>query len=758
VSNDTIVRIEPPRGAPVSFLPSHRAAPTLLASNILRGCNVHHASTVIRQEIDLGGLAGVHSNQAGTDFAARFLERFFEMRRLVPDSSMPPSFIERLRLPAGVPLGEVLLEAIIAVETAMAFHRHDFYPIGFSTVAESGSPRTALLVWECKVPGISRAAARIGFAGCLELLPEELYPHQREGAEEFATALAKLEDRARRGERSTTAAVLALAARRRDLPCETLSGPYLRLGQGASQHMIYASATEDTSLPASQLARNKYRTNRLLAEQHLPIARQIKVATAADALAAAERLSYPVVIKPLKQKQAIGVTVGVAGPAQVAAAFARAEQASQRAGQRVIVEQFLRGQAHRLLVVGGRYIAALMTMPATITGDGVRSIAELIEGLNRDSMRDGVRLFKVPVNDHLVHDLERRGYRFGDVLPKGQTIELHSAANVAIGGLHRDVTDSVHPDNREMAIRATRAIGLNVAGVDFVTEDISRSYKDVGGGIIEVNARPGLCMHTFPRFGEPRPVAAAVLELVFPSGTTGRIPIAVIAGRRRTVRVTRDLDAMLRASGRTVALATRRGYFVDGKSAHLDRAQPHKAIASLLRDERLQMLISCQSVRRTVNHGLGLDSCGVAAITDRHIDPSYEDLFRQGLDVIARAARGNLVLSAENKLALEALSAFEPKRLILVASNADDPAIAAHRAAGGAFVTNVPGKQKNRPRVVLQREHEVLVSVPIASARSKPGAPHAARRRMQARMFVVALAFAMGLSSTDIKAALRSRK
>lgn len=758
MTTDETIQRDAARGVPVAFLPTHTVVPRLLASTILRGCNLYHGCTVIRQEVDLGELAGMHSNRAGPDFAKRFLERFFEMRRLVPDSVMPLGFVERLRSPEGAPLAEILLEAIVAVDTAMSFYKHDLCPIDFSAVVATGSPRRVLLVWECKAPWISRGAADIGFAGWAELLPDEYQPHQRQSSGNFATAFAGLKTRADRGERSTTTAVIALAARRRDIPCTTLAGPYLRLGHGASQRLIYASATEDTSLAASQLARNKYRTNRRLAEQQLPVARQIKVATAVEALTAAGRLGYPVVIKPLKQKQATGVTVGIAGPGEIPIAFARAEQARQHANQRIIVEEFLRGQAHRLLVVGGRFIAALMTVPSTVTGDGEQTIAELVEELNRDPVRDGVRLFKIPVDDNLVLDLERRGYRLHDVLEKDKTIAVHSAANVAIGGVHRDVTDSVHPDNQAMAIRATKAIGLNVAGIDFVTEDIGRSYKDIGGGIIEVNARPGLCMHTFPRYGRSRPVAAAVLELVFPAGTNGRIPVAVVAGRRRTARVARDLDAILSACGRSIAVATRRGSFVNGQSAGLDRAAPHESMSNLLRDERVQVLVSCLSLRRIVNHGLGLDSCDVAAIMDRRIDSSYEDVFRRGLDVIARASPGTVVVSADNKLARAALNALDATRVILVASDPEHPAIAAHAAAGGAVVTKISGKHRKRDRMVLQRNDEVLVSVPVARADPKSSARHVAKRRMQARMFAVALAFGMGLTAVDIKAGLRVRR
>lgn len=755
MNNDSITANEEHSPARILFLPPRGPAPIkLLSSAILRGCNVHHGSTVIRQQVELGGLAGMNSDQAGPDFAPRFLERFFEMRRMVPDSTMPEDFVERLRSPGGAPFAQVLLEAILAVDTAMAFSRHNFDPLGFSAIVPTRSPSRVRLVWECKAPHISRRAAKVGLAGCIELLPEELQP--RGGSESFAAAFAALEERARRGELTTTTAVLALAAKKRGLPCETMRGPYLRLGQGASQRLMYASMTDNTSLAASQLARNKHRTNVLLAQLHLPVARQIKVFTTEEALAAAETLGYPVVIKPLKEKQATGVTVGIASAEAVATAFAHAKHANQRTDQHVIVEDFVRGHAHRLLVVGRRFVAALRTIPPTVTGDGLRTIAELVDELNRDPMRDGVRLFKVPLDDNLERDLALTGYRLSDVLGKEETVAVRSAANVAIGGLHTDVTDSVHRDNQEMAIRASEAIGLDVAGIDFVTEDVGCSYKDVGGAIIEVNARPGLCMHTWPRFGKSRPVAAAVLDLVFPAGAGGRIPTAVIAGSRGTERLARELDAILRASGRNVGLATPSKSFVNGQMADPAAAHERNPMLGLLRDKRVQTLVSCMSPRQIVKRGLGLDVCDVSAITDPEAGRSAGSVLLQAAHVLTKATQGMLVISARSKLAHEALSTIEAKRLILVGSKSRDADIKAHAAAGGAILVKVRKPQQDHDRIVLRREGKVLVSIKVA--RQGAGSRRSARRRMERRMFAVALAFAMGLSGNDLKAALRSKR
>lgn len=686
----------------------------------------------------------MYSGKAGSDFARRFLDRFFDLRRMVPESGMTQSFLERLNSPTGALFEEVLFEAILAVETSMAFTMHNLDAIGFAEIVQGISPQSVFLVWECNVPKISRGAAGVGLAGFVELLPEELHPRREDGSEDFKTAFAALERRVRRRQRSTTTAVLALAAKRRGLPCEALRGPYLRLGHGVSQRMTYASVTGHTSLAASQLSRNKHRTNRCLAELRLPVARQIRVATAEEALTAANTLGYPVVIKPQKEKQATGVSVGIKNPNEIPAAFDRA----QRTGNGVIVESYVQGQVYRLLVIGGRFIAALKTIPPTVTGDGNRTIAELVEELNNDPLRNGVRLFKVKIDDELRRDLDLSGYGLGDVLEKDKTIALRSAANVAIGGVHTDITDSVHPDNQEMAVRATEGIGLDVAGVDFVTEDISHSYKEVGGSIIEVNARPGLCMHTWPRYGKSRPVGEAMLALSFPPGVTGRIPTVVVAGDRGTVRIAREIDAILRASGKTVGLVTRKSSFVSGQAAEIEGSQQRNAVRILLRDPRIETLVSAVSLCQTVKRGLVLDTCDVAAIVNRAADRDAEGLYQHGLEVVVKATRGILAVSAGNKSALEVMSTLDPKRLVLLSSSSQDPAIVGHVAAGGAVVFKV--RKQDQDWIVLYRKDKFIASIPVATTRT---GGRTSARSVKARMFAVALAFGIGLSGSDIEAA-----
>jgi cyanophycin synthetase len=715
----------------------------LLKSAILRGCNVHYRSTVIRQEVDLGGLEGVYSRKAGHDFAGRFLHRFFDLRRMVPGSGMTESFLKRLNSPRGVLFEEVLFEAILAVETSMAYTMRDFDTIKFAKIVRGSGSHGIFLVWECKVPKISRDATKVGLMGLSELLPEELHPRPQDGSGDFRSVFAGLQRSARRRQRSTTTAVLALAAKRRGLPCESLGGPYLRLGHGVSQHVLYASVTEHTSLAASQLSRNKRKANRRLAELCLPVPRQTKVATAKDALLAAETIGYPVVIKPLKDKQAFGVSVGIKNSTEVTPAFERA----RKAGSGVIVESFVQGQVYRLLVVGGHFVAALKTVPPTVTGDGKRTILELVEALNSDPLRDDVRLEKVKVDDELTCDLALSGCGLDDVLEEGKTIAVRLAANVGIGGVHTDVTDSVHPDNQEMAIRATEGIGLDIAGVDFITEDISRSYKEAGGSLIEINARPALSMHTWPGYGKSRNVGDAILALTLPPGGTGRIPTVLVAGERGTVRVAWELDAILRTSGKAVGLAARNSAFVNGQVVQLEKTQRRNAVRILLRDPRIETLVSAVSLRQTIKRGLALDTGDVAAIMNHAVNRDAHT-FQQALQVVVKATRGILVVSARNKLALEVMSTLEPKRLVLLSSSFHDPIIVGHVAAGGAVVLKV--RRKDRDWIVLYRKDKVIASISVATTHAEETT---SARRVEARMFAVGLAFGLGLSGNEIETA-----
>lgn len=720
-------------------------APTLrwLGSSILRGCNIHHDRTVLRINVDLGVLHGRSSASAGPDFADRFIARFSNAAQTPPTAADNRSFHAALRTARGVPFEEVLLQAILAVERRLAFARNDYVPLGMASVEPIDAhwlPSQARLVWETAHPAQSRAAARLALVGLLALLPAPLRTDLDGTPLDFDAELAALLQRARRRRTPSSTSVIALAAHARGIPCESLGGPYLQLGHGAAQHMLYSSVPAEMPLAATLLSRNKRKSTQRLAQLGLPVTRQVVVASAEQALAAAAKLGYPVVVKPLNGKQGRGVSVSLTRDDEVGAAFERASHA----GSRVLVEDFVPGTTCRLLVIGGRFVAAVEITVPTVIGDGTHRIDELIQAMNRDPMRNGVRLCEVVVDADLLACLARSGLTLGDVPEAGREIALRTAANTSLGGVGTDVTDRVHVSHRELAERAAQAIGLSVAGIDVVSPDIGRPCAQVGTRIIEVNARPGLDLHVFPRHGRAHDVGGAMVEQMFPPGTTGRLPTALVLGRRGTRAVARELDAQLRERGRTTGLVTRKAAFVGGQA--LAPGLPmHEAVATMQRDPRMQALVVVTTPRHAVARGLALESADVVALLagDGQDDALDEP---QAVALALRVARRAIVVEADNQAALRMLQkmietgALERMRLILVGTRLRDPVVDAHVAAGGTAVLG--WSDAYGERIVVSR-HGGTVPVQRSAATAGPVRP--GQRATRARVQAAALAWALDL-------------
>lgn len=719
-----------------------------LSSSLLWGCNLYHETTVIRQEVNLGAVAGLHSGQAGPDFAARFVERFGGLETPNSGNGLKAGFLDRLNSTEGAPFSEVVLQAILAVEDSLAYSMRWFGGIAFSEVVPGSSPEQAILVWSCRNPEVSRRVTDVCLIGIAELFPGALRRHSGTAKESFKTAYRSLRKFSSRWKRDYNTSVVVQAAEERGIPWEPIGGRYLRLGQGKFQHRINYSATENTSFLAQRFSRDKQITHRLLADVGVPVPKQVKVSNAGEALRAAKRIGYPVVIKPVNGNKGRGVCVGLKGPDEIASAF---EHAS-RFGSGVIVESSVEGQDFRLLVVDGQMIAAMKRVPPFVIGDGSRTIGALVEELNRDPRRDGRMLKQVILDEALNRLLGGMSYDLNTVLGQGEKVVLRETSNISTGGITVDVTDEVHPENSMMAIRAAAAIGLDVTGVDLVTTDISQSYKKVGGAILEVNVRPGIDMHIWPIEGKGRDTPGAVIETMLLPDTQGRVPVALVIGRRgRGGRVADVLDGILRSVGLTVGLVSRKAAFVDGEPAGPERATRRRATQFVLRHPLVEAVVGAVSPFQVARRGLIHDRCDVAAIIDTGNSDNVEEV-RQGLEVVVKATRGKLVVDADSSLAAEAVRDIDPKRLVIVSLNAGKDALRQQLAGGGAVAATARDKGK---RVILLMDGErTVLTVPVAAIPAL--AEKRSRRRIKTFLFAVAMAHAMGRKGEEIVSALRS--
>jgi cyanophycin synthetase len=744
----TTVALSPARATPRRSL----RPISVISASTLNGCNILHTGTVVRLRVDLGRW----TEQLSEQFAQRFSERFLGLPRLVVEPLRTIRFCDRLLTESDTPaLAEILLEGIVAVENAVAARMHRLDTVEYATVADAG-PYVELR-WSSQSPSLSKLCAAAAIEGINEILGAAPTKRATPSPVRFEEQFAALERLAVSRRLTTTVSVIRDAAKARGIPVAYVGGSYLRLGQGKYQTYFRGSVTGKTSHAASQMSIDKRLATKTLRLQGLPVPKHAQVKNAAAAADEAGRLGLPVVVKPIKGHGGAGVSI-VQDPADIAAAYKRAA----KEGSGVLVEQFIEGRLFRLLVINKTMVAALRTDLPQITGDGVRSVAQLIQGLNLEPLRDDFRLVPIALDDALARLLAKSSVDFDTVLAPGRTVLLRTVANVAQGGFAVDVTNDVHPDNARVAVQAARVIGLDVAGIDFLTPDIARSYKRVGGAIIEVNGRPGLGMHVWPQVGQSRDVGGAVVDMMYPTGSRASIDTVFVVGDRRTAVVARDLDALLRDMKRTVGLTIKSRVFTDGERKDIKGRKPARGIRTLLREPDVDCMIATAAPASIVERGLLVTNVDIAAITA----PSKEtDLqtYRRGLDVVMAAKPKRLVVGAENPLAAHIVERLGAKRVTLVSRIGLTQNVRAHLELGGhAVLTRWVG---GRRYIEIHGEEKLIVSLPVtggAQVEQGPAKDHESAvsstgqrsQRIETRLFAVALAAALDQPITSVADAL----
>ena len=476
-----------------------------------------------------------------------------------------------------------------------------------------------------------------------------------DGSTPGLTALRRMVEAGRAG--PTTQSIID-AARARRIPVERLDDLALvRLGTGSAQTVMRASITGRTPLIAAELAGNKAQAKRVLAGAALPVPRGEVVTTADEAVAAAGRLLAPVVVKPLDGNHGRGVTLHLTDPAEIRAAFQSAAVHSRK----VLVEEQLTGRDYRVLVVGGRTVAVAERVPAHVVGAGVSTVAQLVDLLNSDPRRGighGSALSRVIVDDIVRSVLARQGLEL-DSVPAAATIAwLRDAANLSAGGEAVDRTDEIHPHNAMVAAQAAVQLGLDVAGIDIITPDISRRLDEVGGGIVEVNAAPGFRMHVDPSHGQPRAVGASVVNMLYPRGTRAQVPTIGVTGSNGKSTVVRMLAHIVSGTDETVGVADTSGIRVGDRTIRKGDCSGPMSAKTDLADPATDVAILEIARGGIIRAGLGVPALDVGVllnVTGDHLGlggvETLDDLARVKSVVVRNVRRrGTSVLNADDPL------------------------------------------------------------------------------------------------------------
>jgi cyanophycin synthetase len=551
---------------------------------------------------------------------------------------------------------------------------------------------------------------------------------------------------------------LIKAAEARGIPWFRLNDQSLiQLGHGRYQKRIEATCTSNTGLIGTEIAKDKSLAYRILSDLGLPVPKQRVVYTLKRALDAAEKIGFPVVLKPVDGNHGRGVTVNVQNAAQVEAAY----DAAKEHGDAVIVEGMIRGYDHRLLVIGGKLEAAARRMPGHVVGDGKQTVKQLVDVVNRDPRR-GIghekELTQIQLDTQALACLTERGMTLDSVPKPGEVVLLRYTANLSTGGTAIDVTDVIHPDNREMAERAIKAVGLDIGGVDFISEDITVSYKDNRAGICEVNAGPGFRMHVAPSEGKPRDIAGKVMDMLFPPGTRARVPIAALTGTNGKTTTARMLAHVLHMAGHHVGLTTTDAVYINGNLTMKGDMTGPKAAAMVLRDPDVDMAVLETARGGILRAGLGWDWCDVGAvlnITEDHMGlggiHTLDDL-AEVKRLIVENARECAVLNADDPRCLAMADHSPAQHIAYVTLDAKHPLVAEHVEHGHRAL--VLEHVDHGDMIVLWEggKHIPLIRPQLIPATMEGKAMH----NVQNAMFAAAMAHALGVSLDAIRQGLRT--
>ncbi len=729
----------------------------IVSTNVFVGPNVWAGFPVIRHVIDLGVLEDWPSAKIGTEFIDALVEALPGLAEHGCSYREPGGFLRRLREDEGTWLGHVLEHCALEIQGMAGTD------VSFGRTRGTGEVGQYNMVYAYRQRDVGLEAGKLALRLLMHLLPKTLQDqieYDFDADFEWEEELKDFVLQAQKREFGPSTGSLVKAAEERDIPWIRLNEYSLvQFGHGKFQQRIQATITSETRHIAVEISCDKEDTHNLLYDLGLPVPQQRMVYNKKAAVRAARSIGGPVVVKPLDANHGRGVSIDLTEDNQIETAFDEAREHGN--GRSILVESFVTGFDHRMLVVNNELVAVAKRVPGHVIGDGKSTIEQLIEVVNSDPRR-GIGHEKVLTNLELDAQafrlMDEAGVKSDTVLSDGQVLYLRSTANLSTGGTAIDMTDSVHPDNRDMAERAIKAIGLDVGGVDFLIDDITKSYKDIGGAIVEVNAAPGFRMHVAPSEGTPRDVSGKVIDMLFPVGSETRIPIAAITGTNGKTTTSRMLGHIMKTSGSIVGMTSTDGVYVDGKlSVKGDMTGPTSA-QIVLRDPSVDFAVMETARGGLLRSGLGYQRSDVAAclnVTSDHLGlggVNTVDELAVVKRVVVESANDTVVLNADDDHCLRMADFSHAENICYVTMNSEHGLVKEHIRAGGRAVVLEKGMNGDMITIYDNGTH-----MPVLWSHLIPATMEGkAMFNVQNAMFATGMAYSFGVDLDNIRHGLRT--
>ncbi|MES2898314.1 MAG: cyanophycin synthetase [Pseudomonadota bacterium] len=701
----------------------------------LRGPNIWTYRPVIETWLDIGALEDFPSNKLPGLYERllAWLPGLVEHRCGVGERG---GFLERLK--EGTWSGHILEHVALELQNLAGMRT------GFGKTRSTGQTGIYKMAFRTRQPEVGMAALHTGRDLLMAAIDDTPF--------DLAAAVAALKELCDDHCLGPSTAHIVEAAVERKIPFIRLTdGNLVQLGHGAAQRRIWTAETDRTSAIAESIASDKDLTKTLLQACGVPVPEGSLVKSAEEAWEEAQDIGLPVVIKPYDGNHGRGVSLNLMTRDDVEKAYHLAARKGE--SKSVIVERYITGDEHRLLVVGKQVVAAAKGESLWVTGDGVSNVIALVDsqintdprrGTNEDSPLNALAPEK---GAEIILELERQGMTAWSVPLAGQKVLIQPNGNVAI-----DVTDTIHPSVAYAAALAARVVGLDIAGVDLVAEDISRPLEEQRGAIIEVNASPGLLSHLKPAEGVARPIGTAIVANLFAADDNGRIPIIGITGSKGSSLVARLVGCLLRLTGKHTGVVSAEGLFLDGRKVSAASAIDWDAGQRLLINRTVEAAVFESNARMILTDGLAYDKCTVGVVTDMDGHEVLAEFYINDLDGMANVVRSQVDVILPHGVAVLNGAIAEVAELaelcdgsvIFYACDGALPVLAAHIAGGGRAVYLRDGK------VTLAEGERETALLALASLKLD------AQAQADSVLAAVAAAWALDIEPDLIAAGLRA--